>query len=88
MVTKEMTADKAAAKERRQTGRRGSDGAKKTAPAQISPDDIRHLSLAMSELAASLHELATTVQKNPQFADLPEAMRELSKRVSVLSTRL
>lgn len=53
-----------------------------------SSDDIRLLSLAMTELSISLHEFVTYMAQNPELTKIPESMRELTKRISVLSTRL
>ncbi len=54
----------------------------------LPAEELRMAALAMSELATSLHELVSFLRMNPQITELPEAMRELSKRISVLSTRL
>ena len=57
---------------------------------EVSPssDDIRQLALAMTELSASMHELVTYLEENPEIKSIPESLRELTKRISVLSTRL
>ncbi len=51
-------------------------------------DDIRQLALAMSELASSLHDFVTYLHNNPEISQIPDSIRELTKRISVLSTRL
>lgn len=53
-----------------------------------SSDDIRQLSLAMVELSTSLHEFVEYMTNNPEIAQIPDSIRELTKRISVLSTRL
>ena len=53
-----------------------------------SAEDIRAMADAMSELSASLNRFVLFLQENPELKDIPESVRELSKRISVLSTRL
>ncbi len=58
---------------------------------KISPpssEDIRQLALAMTELSVSLHDFVAFFERNPEIKQLPDSLRELTKRVSVLSTRL
>ena len=56
--------------------------------ADLPVEEIRMAALALTELATSLHELVSYLNQNPQMRELPAAIRELSKRISVLSTRL
>ena len=58
------------------------------ADTDIPVEEIRMAALALTELATSLHELVSYLNQNPQMRELPAAIRELSKRISVLSTRL
>ena len=53
-----------------------------------SSDDIRQLALAMTELSVSLHEFVSYFERNPEIKQIPESLKELTKRISVLSTRL
>ena len=53
-----------------------------------SSEDIRMLAESMDELAASLRMFVSYLERNPEIKDIPESMRELTKRISVLSTRL
>ncbi|MCY4324658.1 MAG: hypothetical protein OXC81_01360 [Betaproteobacteria bacterium] len=58
------------------------------ADAELPIEEIRMAALALTELATSLHELVSYLNQNPQMRELPASIRELSKRISVLSTRL
>ncbi len=53
-----------------------------------SSEDIRALADSMSELAASLNRFVLFLEDNPEIKDIPGSVRELTKRISVLSTRL
>ena len=53
-----------------------------------SSDDIRQLALAMSDLSISLHDFVNYFKANPEIKQIPESLRDLTKRISVLSTRL
>lgn len=50
--------------------------------------DIRALAEAMNEFSASLNRFVLFLEENPELKDLPDSIRELTKRISVLSTRL
>ena len=71
------------------TSPKSTDKKKTSMPAADVPvEEIRMAALALTELATSLHELVSYLNQNPQMRELPAAIRELSKRISVLSTRL
>lgn len=53
-----------------------------------SSEDLRQLSLAMTDLSASLHEFVVYMRENPEIGQIPDSVRELTKRISVLATRL
>ena len=50
--------------------------------------DIRALAQSMSDLSTSLNRFVLFLEENPELKDIPESLRELTKRISVLSTRL
>ena len=65
-------------------------GTQAVEPENTSPNasDIRQLADAMSELSVSLRDFVTFLRDNPEISRIPDSLRELTKRISVLSTRL
>ena len=69
--------------------RKDDHSSKQDGAASLPADsDIRALAQSMSDLSASLNRFVLFLEENPELKDIPESIRELTKRISVLSTRL
>lgn len=90
MSGKKSSKGATAPKARTKTAAKGASDQATLANLQNMPtsDDIRQLALAMGDLSISLHEFVSYFKANPEIKDIPESLRELTKRISVLSTRL
>ena len=54
------------------------------------PNDsnILVLAAAMKELASSLNNFVAYMRENPEISAIPAGLKEIAKRIAVLSTRL